>query len=30
VEQPILDPWILRVDVEQAIVELASDDGLIA
>jgi len=30
VEQPILDPWILRVDVAQAIVELASDDGLIA
>jgi 16S rRNA processing protein RimM len=29
VEQPILDPWILRVDVERAIVELASDDGLI-
>jgi len=30
VEQPILEPWILRVDVAQAIVELSSDDGLIA
>lgn len=29
-EQPILEPWILRVDVDRAIVELASDDGLIA
>jgi 16S rRNA processing protein RimM len=29
VEQPILDPWIQRVDVDRAIVELASDDGLI-
>lgn len=30
VEQPILEPWILRVDVEERIVELASDDGLIS
>lgn len=28
-EQPLLEPWILRVDVEARIVELASDDGLI-
>lgn len=28
-EQPILDPWILRVDVAERTVELASDDGLI-
>jgi 16S rRNA processing protein RimM len=30
VEQPILEPWIQHVDVAQAIVELSSDDGLIA
>lgn len=30
VEQPILEPWILRVDVAEGTVELASDDGLIS
>jgi len=29
-EQPILEPWILRVDVAEGVVELANDDGLIA
>jgi len=30
VEQPILDPWISRVDVAQGTVELANGDGLIS
>lgn len=30
VEQPILDPWISRVDVASGTVELSSDDGLIS
>ena len=28
-EQPITEPWILRVDVEERLVELSSTDGLI-
>ncbi len=29
VEQPLLDSWVQRVDIEARLVELSSDDGLI-